>query len=196
MAKVNAPLLSFEARGQIAKAVVHFPWKGINAVRQYVIPANPQSADQTVQRNFMTDAVAEWHGMTPTAADVIAWNRYAGTLAKIMSGYNAFVKSFLDEAILGNTWERLWNLQLYGATDTTIECDIGKVAGGNAPTILWGTRKTHFPNSAVMADVGGGYWRYSIPGLTASTLYYVWIHVGSSGTDYGRTGIGAQRTTA
>jgi hypothetical protein len=46
MAKVTMPLLSGTARGKIANAMVHFPWKGIAVVRQWLIPANPQSTGQ------------------------------------------------------------------------------------------------------------------------------------------------------
>lgn len=50
MAKVTMPLLSTEARGKIADAIVFFPWKGINIVRQWLIPANPQSTAQMTAR--------------------------------------------------------------------------------------------------------------------------------------------------
>lgn len=34
------------ASGSIGKAMVHFPWKGISVVREWLKPSNPQSADQ------------------------------------------------------------------------------------------------------------------------------------------------------
>lgn len=46
MAKVSGPLFSLEARGKIADAIVYFPWKGLHVVRQWLKPANPESADQ------------------------------------------------------------------------------------------------------------------------------------------------------
>lgn len=42
MAKVSGPLLSVEARGKIADALVYFPWKGRHLVRQWLKPANPK----------------------------------------------------------------------------------------------------------------------------------------------------------
>lgn len=45
-AKVTGPLYSVTASGKIANAMVHFPWKGIQCVRKWVKPANPQSAGQ------------------------------------------------------------------------------------------------------------------------------------------------------
>jgi hypothetical protein len=46
MAKVTGPLMSMTASGKIADAIVFTGWKGIAVVRQFVIPANPQSAGQ------------------------------------------------------------------------------------------------------------------------------------------------------
>lgn len=95
MAKVKAPLMSFSASGQIAKALVFMKWKGLNTVRQHVVPANPRSAAQLVQRGYFEDAVDEWHETKYNAADIAAWNRYAATLEDPMSGFNAFVREFL-----------------------------------------------------------------------------------------------------
>ena len=46
MAKVTGPLFSLSASGKIANAMVHFGWKGLNVVREWVIPANPKSGSQ------------------------------------------------------------------------------------------------------------------------------------------------------
>jgi len=53
MAKVTGPLMSMSASGKIADSIVFFGWKGINVVRQWIIPANKMSADQGNQRTFM-----------------------------------------------------------------------------------------------------------------------------------------------
>lgn len=53
MAKVKGPLFSIEARGKIADAMVHFPWKGRNVVRKWIAPANPRDHDQQVIRQKM-----------------------------------------------------------------------------------------------------------------------------------------------
>lgn len=50
MAKVTGPLQSFSASGKLADSIVFGAWKGINYVRQYVIPSNPQSSGQGDQR--------------------------------------------------------------------------------------------------------------------------------------------------
>jgi len=46
MAKVTGPLMSMTASGKLADTIVFFGWKGIAVVRQWLVPANPQSADQ------------------------------------------------------------------------------------------------------------------------------------------------------
>jgi len=51
MAKSTGPLLSFDARGQIAKTQVYASWRGRQYVRRYVIPANPRTTGQTSVRN-------------------------------------------------------------------------------------------------------------------------------------------------
>lgn len=50
MAKVTGPLFSMSASGKLGDAIVHFGWKGINVVRQWVIPANKMSGTQGDQR--------------------------------------------------------------------------------------------------------------------------------------------------
>lgn len=46
MAKVTGPLYSMSASGTIGKAMVHFVWKGISVVREWLKPGNPQTANQ------------------------------------------------------------------------------------------------------------------------------------------------------
>lgn len=196
MAKLTGPFFSLKASGQLGKTLVAFPWKGINALRTYVIPANPRSDAQTTQRGFFIDAVEEWHGAAYNALDVGAWNRFAGILAKIMSGFNAMIKTFVDEAILGNAWERIHGVWIQTITTTTLRIRLEKVAAGNTPTLNYGTRKTHFPKTMPAEDMGGGYWVFDVEGLTKDTLYYFYIDVGTPASDYGRTGIYSQRTAA
>ena len=53
MAKVTGPLMSMDASGKFAGALVFSKWKGRPTVRQLVTPANPQNAAQTDQRNMV-----------------------------------------------------------------------------------------------------------------------------------------------
>lgn len=53
MAKVTGPLYSMSASGKLADAMVFFGWKGVNVVRGWVKPANPQSDNQGDRRIVM-----------------------------------------------------------------------------------------------------------------------------------------------
>ncbi|MBA7642501.1 hypothetical protein ES703_50196 [subsurface metagenome] len=196
MAKLTGPFFSLKASGQLGKTIVAFPWKGLNCLRTYVIPANPKSDAQKVQRGYFGDAVTAWHASEFSADDVGAWNRYSGILPKIMSGFNAMIKSFVDQALLGNTWEKIWQVTTPLVQDENFDILVHKAEGGNTPTIHWGTRKTHFPNSQGIGSDGVDTWRTTIADLIKNTLYYFYIDVGTSGEDYGRTGIGSVRTLA
>ena len=55
MAKVTAPLFSFSASGTIAEALTFSSWRGIDYVRERVIPNNPQTAAQTAVRNVFAN---------------------------------------------------------------------------------------------------------------------------------------------
>jgi len=46
MAKVTGPLFSLSASGKIGDAMVHFGWKGLNVVRGWVRPKNPEMPEQ------------------------------------------------------------------------------------------------------------------------------------------------------
>jgi hypothetical protein len=55
MARTTAPLLGFNATGQIAKTMVYGTWRGVKYARRYVIPGNPQTAaQQTTRTTFAT----------------------------------------------------------------------------------------------------------------------------------------------
>jgi len=71
MAKTNGPLFSMDASGKFAGALVFTKWKGRPVVRQLVIPANPNSADQETQRNMVRVAGAgqRWTNMTALILD-------------------------------------------------------------------------------------------------------------------------------
>ncbi len=196
MAKVTAPLFSFGASGQLAKALVYFPFKGLDVVRSYVVPANPNSSAQQTQRGFMTAAVAEWHAAGYTDDDRSAWNRYAGVLGPGLSGFNAFVREYIEENVAGGTWTRQANVVISLVTDTTMRVEVDKVSGGDAPQLHYGVSPTFMPNLSVMVDQTGNVWRADLTGLTPSTLYNFFIDVGAAGVDFGRLGINTQRTTA
>ncbi|GAI42508.1 unnamed protein product, partial [marine sediment metagenome] len=116
MAKVRAPLMSFDARGKLADSLVYLGWKGLKTVRQYVIPANPKTELQKKQRAYFKTAVGEWHTSGFTADDVKAWNLLALALKEALSGFNIYLRLKLDALIAVKDWNPIYNVSI-AATD-------------------------------------------------------------------------------
>jgi len=91
MAKVTAPLLSFGATGQIAKAQVYSTWKGRPYVRRHVVPSNPQTSEQSLTRNAFTFLQQVYKFAPSEVTD--AWEAFIA--GRVMTGRNAFTKSNL-----------------------------------------------------------------------------------------------------
>lgn len=89
MSKTVAPLLSFDARGQLGQTLVYSSWKGRAYARRYVIPANPQTAAQTLTRDVFKGLNSIWRFM-PAAAQA-AWNLYADNSR--ITARNAWLKA-------------------------------------------------------------------------------------------------------
>ena len=193
---LTAPLFSFGARGALAKALVYFPWKGLDAVRSYVVPANPQTSAQTTQRGYMTSAVALWHTLSFLAIDISAWNRLANLSARARSGFNRFVEEFINEIIDGNVWEDLSDVVITPVSATAFTVNVTKASTGNVPSLRYGTSPTNMPNTIAMTDLTGDDYDADLTSLNANTLYYFTIDVGSQGTDWGRLGVYTYRTPA
>ncbi len=96
MAKVEKPLLSGNASGQIGKMLVFSRWKGIKDVRSYVVPSNPNTPKQQTQRSVMKSAVEAYGDADFYTDDVQALNISAGRESKPMSGFNYFVKRYIS----------------------------------------------------------------------------------------------------
>lgn len=194
MAKTQAPLFGFGASGALAGAIVYGDWKGIGVARKYVVPANPQSAAQTVQRGYFTYAVGEWHDATNvlSSTDKAAWNRLAGVQKPPRSGFNEFVKSLVDEQVAGDAAPG----HLFGVTNITLthnafKADIDDSLGGVlVVTLHVGSSKTFFSASATDAQVGGltSFAAFDT-GFAAGTTVYYWFERGAAGANYGRSGL-------
>lgn len=87
MAKVNAPLLSFGARGQIGNSLVFGSWRGVNYARQKVIPANPRTLEQQEVRGVFRVQSQLWT-LAPLAWKDV-WNAFAA--GRPFTGRNAFI---------------------------------------------------------------------------------------------------------
>lgn len=95
MAILRTPLLSFGASGKLARTLVYFSWKGLDVVREYVVPTNPNTAAQQTQRTLFTDMVASWRNYFTDATMRTAWNLAASVSKKAQSGFNAAMHAML-----------------------------------------------------------------------------------------------------
>ena len=188
-AKLKAPLLSLGAAGQIGKSIVFFAWKGIDAVREYVVPANPRSTAQITQRTHLTNAVEEFHDEAYTDADMVAWGRYAGTLAKIMSGFNAMIKLCVEAYLVPDPWTLMSDIQVDTPTVNGFDVDVeNSLAGQNFRAVI-GTRRTHFPTAVALVDDGDGTYSLTWAGGTTKTDYFVKLESREGGFWRQRSGI-------
>jgi hypothetical protein len=87
MATVKAPLLSLEAAGKLANAIVFSKWKGRPYVRTLVTPANPKSGGQVGMRAMFKWLAQNWSALS--AADKATWEDRADQL--IVSPFNAYM---------------------------------------------------------------------------------------------------------
>ena len=193
MAKVKGPLFSLSASGQIAKTLVYGDWKGIDVVRKYVVPANPNTAGQQTQRGYFGAAVEDWHTEGFTAIDVAAWNLYALALKVAQSGFNVFVKLKTLCFVKEWNWSKLvdcliTNITAAGST-VTITGVVAKVA-----KLYIGTSKTSMFTEFTGVDTAGEYV-FTVINLSATTKYYFYIK-NTSAEDDGRTGIYSFTTIA
>jgi hypothetical protein len=69
------------------------------AVRQLVVPKNPQTPAQTTQRQRFAAAAKAWAALTTAARNT--WTAFAATLANNLSPFNSFVKVAVTDEIVG-----------------------------------------------------------------------------------------------
>ena len=193
MAKVKGPLFSLSASGQIAKTLVYGDWKGIDIVRKYVIPANPNTSGQQTQRGYFANAVEDWHTDGFTAIDVAAWNLYALAQKVAASGFNMLVKLKIACAVAAEAWVPLVDclVTAIGAAGAKINIT-GTV--GSTVKLYWGTSKTSMFNEEAMVDTAGDY-EVTLAACSASTKIYFYI-MDKTAANQARTGIYSFTTTA
>ena len=178
MAKLKAPLMSLGASGKLGGALVFFGWKGLNVVREYVIPSNPKTAGQTTQRGYLTLMVALIHShqasaMHPlTAKDIIALALLSSTYPTPRTWFNQAVKDGIDQLVAGLR-EALFTSAVITPGADKLDVEIWNL--GIAPTAgkwWYGTSRTAMVHSVASTHVGGSS-AASISGLVTGTKYFV-----------------------
>jgi len=96
MARAVGPLFSLAASGSLGKTITYSNWKGLDYVRERVIPYNPKSSYQGGIRSSI-----QWGVLYFTRGDYVAeasrtwWNTYAEGTG--MSGINRFMRFFVQD---------------------------------------------------------------------------------------------------
>lgn len=177
MAKLKAPLMSLGASQQLGKSVVFFPWKGLDVVREYVIPTNPRSTLQTAQRNRLTDIVAkihtaEGHATYPlTSADKTAYALWASVVQPATTWFNQIVRNGIDQLIAGL---REGIFSSGSTTPGTDKLDVAVYSIFIAPTggdFWYGTSRTALHNKKA-GTFAGPKASATIDGLTTGVKYF------------------------
>lgn len=187
MAKLKGPLFSLGATQQIAKTLVYFPWKGLNVVREYVIPSNPRTALQVAHRAHLTAAVAAIHAAQALAseplasADQVAYSALASAKGLIMTWFNQAVKLWIDVEVAAKV-PCLYRHLLKADLDVTafdISLYISEQTGSTlaAGKFYFGTTRTNMINNQAATIVAGVAAQINIVDLsaflTAGTKYYL-----------------------
>ena len=165
MAKLKAPLLSLGAAGAIGKTLVFFSWKGINAVREYVVPANPKTALQLAQRAHVTTSVALVHTAQANATnplaeiDQVAYAALAAAKGLIMTWFNMAVKLCLDVLVAGPVpciySDMTFTTKTAGAIDLILYLNEETPSSLVAGKFYFGSTKTNLIHTAAATVVAG-----------------------------------------
>ena len=177
MAKLKAPLMSLGAAGALGKALVFFGWKGLDVVREYVVPANPKTSGQTTQRGYLTEVVDYIHSAQADAApldetDTSAYSLWGSIFATPRTWFNQCVKNYLDQKVAGKNGQVFRNGSTTpGANKLDVEI-WSHVAPAVSTGNFWiGTSKTALIRS-VAAVVASHKYSQAITGLTTGVKYY------------------------
>jgi len=179
LAKLNAPLFSFNASGKLANALVYFGWKGLDCVRSYVIPANPKPTAQNTQRGYVTAAVTAIHVAQGLAADAwasldsMAYALWGSCYATPRTWFNQAVKNWIDVSVAGKTPSIFYDAVIDAAPATThISLDIdAKVTVGTAKC-FYGTSKTALINSVACTGTPPNYLADITPTVPGTKYFF------------------------
>jgi len=195
MAKIRGPLLSLDARGKFADSIVYSNWKGIKTARTYVIPANPNTADQQTQRGYLASAVEQYRSADLTGDDKTAWDLYATTAATPMFGFNSFIKNYIDLAVAGKTYNLMFDLTGDVSTPEELTVTVEGTAVDLTLNVHYGTSPTSLIYTAAMAHDAAGKYEATIESLSTGVKYYFAVVVTLEAKAGNRTGIGVAEIT-
>lgn len=139
MGIIRAGILS-KVSGKVA-GVVGGSWKDRAYLREYVIPANPNTTPQQVQRGKMSVGVQFAKSLVGQV-----FNKYTDKFERGMSGFNRFIKDnmALFVAPIGFATVKMTNGKLWGAVDSTLTSAAHKLD--------WAVNPGDFGNNGAASD--------------------------------------------
>lgn len=189
MAKIRSGVLG-NTRGKVA-GVVGSQWKDINYLREYVRPANPNTAAQQTQRGIFKDAVSM---AKPIVGPIL--NSYVSPFRKSMSGFNWFLSTnmgeFGDGGDLADVKVTAGNLYPcepisaeYNEVSGNVVLDVTTSTGSNGSdddnlhAAVYDSHRSIWYLDYSSAERSSGQTTITVPsGKTASDLYtYVWATI-------------------
>lgn len=177
MAKLKGPLFSLRASGALGKALVYFGWKGLNVVRTWVMPSNPQTAAQVTQRSYVTDAADLIHTAMADATnplvevDMMAYSRWANNEKTPRTWWNQACKNIIDTLVAGNGSAVWADMTVTDDDRTAVDIILyhyeGTVAALAAATFFMGHSPTRLIHQQAATIVAGVSTRIAIVDLSA-----------------------------
>lgn len=93
MAKVKTPLLSLRGTGTVGKQVSFYEHGPTHCAREYVVPADADTAAQQTMRDAMSDINTAWTDTFRTDQNRTAWNLYRSVYRAPGTGYSNFISN-------------------------------------------------------------------------------------------------------
>jgi len=182
MAKLKAPLMSLGASGKLGGALVFFNWKGLNVVREYVVPTNPNTTDQQTQRGYLRAAVVKIHAAQADAShplaliDQTAYAAWASVVQAATTWFNQAVRNAIKQLVASLTPAVFRGATIVETSGQVVITVYGSdIAGGGISegNFHWGTSKTNLVNTKAAVIEGDDYKAVgTIDGLTNGTKYF------------------------
>lgn len=94
MVRVIGPMFGLDARGSVGKSVTYSIRKGVNYVKVFTSPSNPQTSPQNYVRLTFADGVSKWRFGTISSPNKSLWAYYA--IGTTESGFNRFMRYYLN----------------------------------------------------------------------------------------------------
>lgn len=173
MAKVRSPMMSMEASGVLGKTLINQTRKKVKYIKGYAKPKNPQTAIQQANREFIKLAVIEWGKEGYEEIDKQAWNFYAKTKSKSMSGYNALISFYIVAMKNEELWTSLNNCVITDITSSG--CKVYVDIEADKEGVLYLGKSKFSMLKEYIGVFSDEKYLFTITGLEANTKYYFYV---------------------